>query len=828
MPVKTVHLICNAHLDPVWLWEWEEGAAVAVSTFRTAADLCEEFDGFVFNHNEAILYRWVEEYEPQLFRRIQELVRAGKWHIMGGWHLQPDCNMPSGESLVRQILLGRRYFHEKFGVRPTTAINFDPFGHSRGLVQVLARSGYDGYIVCRPGQSECPLPANTFLWEGLDGSQVTVTRPVGWYNSPLGSARKVVEERIAASDDDCTVILWGVGNHGGGPSRKDLRDLRALMSERRDVVISHSSPEVYFRDLSKRGSSLPVVRKALNPWGVGCYTSQVRIKQRHRLLENELYATEKMVSSCAAYGLMVYPKPELKEAMFDLAGSQFHDILPGSSIQEVETTSLRLLDHGLEALSRVKARAFFALAAGQPRAKAGRIPILVYNPHPFAVSGVMECEFHLAEQIWTDGDFVDITVFRNGKKVNSQVEQEASSVSLEWRKKVVFAAELLPGQMNRFDCEGQILKAVPAFHAKAIRGSIRLKSAELDVVINTRTGLMDRYVAGGREVLCRGAGALLVIRDNEDPWGSEVTRFRDVCGRFRLLSREKGAVFSGLKGKKSLPSVRVIEDGSVRTVVEAVFGYGDSFACRRYKIPKRGTEIEIETRVFWNEKNRMLKLALPTPLEAAEYRGQTVFGHDVLPADGSEAVAQKWVAAVSRTSRAAVTVINEGMYGSDFKDGEIRLSLLRSPAYSALAIGDRALVPQDRFSPRIDQGEFVFRVWVNGGSSRTRMAAIDCEALAHNETPMALSFFPSGEGKIPRPFVTLSDPAVHISALKKAEDGEAFLLRLAEPTGRKRMTVVTLPAFGMRKRVTLARFEVRTYKVNIKRRTWRETNLVEE
>ena len=126
----------------------EEGVAAAVSTFRTAADLCDEFDGFIFNHNESILYQWVEEYEPQLFERIQRLVKEGKWHIMGGWHLQPDCNMPSGESFIRQILLGKTYFAQKFGKEPTTAINFDPFGHSRGLVQILAKSGYDSYLCC--------------------------------------------------------------------------------------------------------------------------------------------------------------------------------------------------------------------------------------------------------------------------------------------------------------------------------------------------------------------------------------------------------------------------------------------------------------------------------------------------------------------------------------------------------------------------------------------------------------------------------------------------------------------------------------------------------
>lgn len=127
--MKELHLICNAHLDPIWQWEWEEGAAAAISTFRSAADLAEEFD-YIFCHNEVTLYKYIEEYAPTLFDRIKELVRKGKWHIMGGWYLQPDCNMPSGESFVRQIKMGQKYFYEKFGVKPTTAINFDSFGHS--------------------------------------------------------------------------------------------------------------------------------------------------------------------------------------------------------------------------------------------------------------------------------------------------------------------------------------------------------------------------------------------------------------------------------------------------------------------------------------------------------------------------------------------------------------------------------------------------------------------------------------------------------------------------------------------------------------------------
>ena len=134
--MKKIHLICNSHLDPVWMWDWEEGYGEAVSTFHQAELFCQEFD-FIFNHNEAVLYEFIEEHDPELFARIKEQVKAGQWHIMGGWYLQPDWNMPSGEAYVRQIGLGRKYFAENFDARPTTAINFDSFGHSVGLVQIL-------------------------------------------------------------------------------------------------------------------------------------------------------------------------------------------------------------------------------------------------------------------------------------------------------------------------------------------------------------------------------------------------------------------------------------------------------------------------------------------------------------------------------------------------------------------------------------------------------------------------------------------------------------------------------------------------------------------
>ena len=246
----------------------------------------------------------------------------------------------------------------------------------------------------------------------------------------------------------------------------------------------------------------------------------------------------------------------------------------------------------------------------------------------------------------------------------------------------------------------------------------------------------------------------------------------------------------------------------------------------RYKLPKRGTEIEIEVRLHWNEKDRMLKLSLPTPDKASIYMGQVAYGADELPSNGDEVVAQKWVAVVSKSNNTALTIINDGTYGSDFCYGEARLNLVRSPAYSGHPIGDRPIVPVDRYSPRIDQGERLYHFWLNGGPLAERLTAIDREALAHNEKPMALSFFPVGGDAVPQPFVTLTGEAVQIAALKKAETGEGLILRLFNPTAQPQTTTVNLATTS--REVALSPFEIRTYCVDVTKDEWIETNLIEE
>ena len=364
--MKKLHLVCNAHLDPVWLWQRAEGMAEAIATFRIAADFCEKYDNFVFNHNESVLYEWVLENEPELFERIKKLVKMGKWRIMSGWYLQPDVVMPSGESIIRQIRVGNDFFKKHFGMIPETSIGFDAFGHSKGLVQILKKCGYKNYAYLRPREKEC----GPFIWKGFDGSEVNTLKLYEWYNTPKGEAVERIKSYVKDFPErEINCITWGIGNHGGGPSEKDFNDINDFAKECKDFEFIQSDFDTYFNELDK--TKLEVIDESLTHCMVGCYTSMVRVKQGHRNLENKLSMCEKMLCQSD----VAYNKEMLNEAEKALLFSEFHDVLPGSAIKRVENDSLNLLGFGSEITDRLISKAFFKLCAGQEKAKTDEIPI---------------------------------------------------------------------------------------------------------------------------------------------------------------------------------------------------------------------------------------------------------------------------------------------------------------------------------------------------------------------------------------------------------------------------------------------------------------------
>ena len=796
--MKEFYLLCNAHLDPVWLWKREEGMAEAISTFRVAAKFCEEYDGFVFNHNESVLYEWVEENEPELFKKIQKLVKEGKWHIMGGWYLQPDCVMPSGESFIRQMEIGTRYFSEKFGVRTKTAVNFDSFGHTRGLVQILKKSGFEHYIFHRPYNI---VDEENFIWRGYDGSEIIGHRSYGSYNSGKGKATEKIDRFLDDAVDGPNLLAWGIGNHGGGPSRIDIEKIKEYKENHKDIFIKHSSCDEYF-SLIDKSKLTTVIDRSMVHCMVGCYTSMVRIKQLHRALENDLAVCEKMI----AVSGIDFDEKELQNAEKALLFCEFHDILPGSMIRSGEEDSVRLLGYGREIASKICAKAFFKLCEGQKEGKIGEVPVLVFNPNPYPVTQDIEVEFQLEDQNWNENEVTIVSVRNeNGNYLPSQNEQEESNLNLDWRKRVVFRAELKPMCINRFDCELNRISAErrPIERCKETDEFFIIKNKDTEVRISKTTGLLEKYAVNGTDYIKSGSAKINVCKDNEDPWGMRVDSFNDKIGEFALATKEEANAFNGY-ADENLENVRIIENGDVRCKIQATFKNRNSFALVTYSIPKNDSYIDIDVKTFINDVNTMFKLSFSTPFENSKAVSQMAFGREEMEKENKEVVCQKWCGLFEEEK--GLVILNKGTHGYSADKGNINISLLRTAVYSAHPIRDRKIIDSDRYQNHIDMGErdFSFRL-------TTDISHLDKDAESYNQPVYALSFFPSGSGEKKNTSVLVTNDEIIMTGYKRISNGDKRV-HLYNSTDKPAETELKISKNTFR--ISFTPFEVKSFRIS--------------
>jgi alpha-mannosidase len=524
----------------------------------------------------------------------------------------------------------------------------------------------------------------------------------------------------------------------------------------------------------------------------------VRIKQAHRRLENELAVCERMLTLSG----VEYDKAELEKAVKSLLFCQFHDILPGSSIKAVEEDSLRMLSYGSEIAEKYKTKAFFKLCEGQPKAKEGEIPVLVFNPHPYKIVRDVEVEFQLQDQNRNDNE-VTIVKVKDGKGnyLPSQNEKEACTFSLDWRKKVCFRAELEPMSINRFDCELHVENYIfrPIAPCNQTDEHFTFDNGVMQVLVSKKTGLIDKYCVNGIDMLKAGSAKINVFKDDEDPWGMRVDGFNEKIGEFALLSDEKANAFNGYP-EETLANVRVIENGEVRLKIQAIFAHEDSFATVTYTLPKNGNYVDVKIRMQSNNSSRFYKLSFDTVFNTPEFWGQTAFGTEKLRTEGKEAVYQKWCGVFE--GEKSFAVINKGTYGGSVNGNAFNISLLRTPVNSAHPIGDRPLAYGDRSHDRIDIGEREFDFRLAADTTN-----IDMQAEIFNQPAIALSFFPSGAGEKKETRVEITNPDVILSRFCEAENG--IRIRLFNSSDNSAETDFEID--GNTFSVSFGAFEVKTF-----------------
>src|SRR3954462_2765985 len=396
-PQRVLHLVGNSHIDPVWLWQWPEGFQEIRATFRSALDRMTEYPDFIFTCDSAAYYAWIEDIEPAMFEEIRERVAEGRWELVGGWWVEPDCNIPSGESFVRQALISQRFFLDRFGKAATVGYNVDPFGHHAMLPQLLRRAGMDSYVFMRPGPHEARLPGPLFRWESPDGSSVLAYRLPHEYCSPTEDLGYHLDKTIAQLPDRWSEMMafYGVGNHGGGPTRANLDSIRRLDGAGAMPRLEHSTPRRFFDAVEdSRGDDLPVVAEELQHHAVGCYAAHSGIKRWMRRAENELLAAEAWSAVADATAGRAYPKAELGRAWRQVLSNQFHDTLGGTAIEpayrdardqlgEASSIASRHLNLALQSISRR-----ISIPADPTT-----MPIAVFNPHAWRIRETVELEY---------------------------------------------------------------------------------------------------------------------------------------------------------------------------------------------------------------------------------------------------------------------------------------------------------------------------------------------------------------------------------------------------------------------------------------------------
>ena len=856
MPKKKIHLVCNAHIDPVWLWHWEDGLTEAISTFRIAADFCETHRGFVFNHNEALLYRWIEQHDPSLFARIEDLVVAGRWHISGGAYLQPDVNNPHGESHIRQFLLGLSYFKEKFRARPRTAYNFDPFGHPEGFAQILTGCGMNSYIFCRPDYGTHDLPVGPFRWRDRSGAEIVTRRSDDHYLSNSG-IRTILDKWLPHYQAEPeTMILWGVGNHGGGVTRAEYADLLRYMKEHPEYEWLHSTPDSFFAEVRKRRTKLPIVTGEIENSFAGCYTSLSRVKRAHRAAESLMRTTENLCALAWWHGFATYPTEDLQVAWRDILFCEFHDILPGSCVPAGEKDTLMMMGHAQEKLRRARLNTLLQVLKVDRKATEGEVPVFIANPHGFRVRAIVEFEYNIAQNFDAAGEII---LHRNGRKYPFQVIKAENNIGRQWRTRLAAPVDLAPWEILRLDASHKVVKRLPKpRRPKPTWGNLCLQSGKLTIQINPQTGLVDHIGIGAKKSLVK-AGAFRPVLfedldhswtcgdpaqiDNIEPRGvwSQAPAWSSPSERFRLATAKEAASISPLAtdkwlGKRSTAALplRIVEEGPTCSIIEAMFICGPSVIVRNYVFGKKHGSFEIRDRILFNHKDQMLKMDIPLGFEPAESISEAPYSavRRKPTRRYQDHTNQRWV--VARGSEGYVAAMSTGCCAHNLTRRHLCLNILRSPAYASMRITPGDVWGDHRFLPRHDQGEHEVGFQFLFGR-RFVEHEISQAATAFNAAPYYQVFYPDGRSQRAATLhnlagsIVLDCNNVQITTIKKSEKGNGLILRLQEVDGRATKVGIRVHGSRRRIRVEVGAYQLKTLRLKRNRGhvSCTEVNLVE-
>ncbi|MEI6492428.1 MAG: hypothetical protein WCO94_07755 [Verrucomicrobiota bacterium] len=725
---KIFHLLPNAHLDPVWLWDWREGLGEGLTTVRTILDLMEEFPELTFFRGESAIYEYIEKADPRTFQRIRQAVESDRWDVVGGTHVQPDSNLASTEALCRQYEVGLKYFAERFGRAPRVAWQADSFGHTPGFPEILSSFGMENFAFTRPQRSEFPMQSPAFWWSGRGGKKILCYRQHWlWYCSERFNLAKILDETLRLSADQPFLhvgVLMGLGNHGGGPSRRHIMDARAWGGTHPEIELRYSTLHGFFDALRGEIPGLPEPAVPLHVGDMGyclrgCYSSALRLKSAHRRSESALAAAEATRAAVDA-GLASPGGADLDDEWKGVLFNTFHDILPGSSIERALDDQIALAGHivrksqevTFEAMTRLGRHVDTSVSPPPDPDSPRDVAILVWNPLPRAFEGWFELEasldyrpFHgLSAEIGSmrlilEGPGGELPAFQEIATEHHSMRDAA------WRKRVVLRSEIPPfgWKVFRLGCRKPAPEsgalAASAMQASAGR-SIQQGPWRVDVTPEKQVKIYfeDRPFFAGD-----GAMELHTIEDIWGSWGG--------------MGEEKNAILTdNILHRWEVSDSAVLESGPERAALWTRWSGGGSWLELTYFLTRGSGEVRVSGRMLWNERSSRLKLVLPSSgvLEMQVPAGVAE------RADSGHLPCGRWVR--RGNDKGAIGFVSEFFSDVDVTDSALQVSLVRASRYA-----DDVPTPADvrPWEPAMDLGEFKFQFLLAPGTSDLERLAGD-------------------------------------------------------------------------------------------------------
>src|SRR5579863_5512444 len=781
----TIRIVGNSHIDMAWLWPWTETVEVVRNTFQSVLDLMKEYRDFKFTMSSARTYEWIQEKYPDLFAQIAQRIKEGRWEVIGGMWVEPDLNMPDGESLVRQVLVGKRYFQKNFGVDVRIGWNPDSFGYNYQLPQIYKKSGMDYFVTQKLlwAHEFTVFPYKLFWWQSPDGSRILTYFPHDYAGGidaeTLGKDVSIwmpslYGKTIPAQPE--MMHLYGVGDHGGGPTRVMLDHADQLRAP--DAVfpsLKFSFARDFFADLETKLPSMQVPTwdgELYFQYHRGVFTTQAETKRRIRFTEENVLNAEKFSSIASLYG-RPYPSYTMEQNWKNLLFDHFHDIMPGSGIAVNYLDARRNLEDVSRAARDITKSSLREIAAHANTQGPG-VAVMVFNSLSWPRQEVTELE----AQLPTAAHQIAVTDAA-GKPTEAQllsIDPEthrvkflllASVPSLGYNTYFVHAAATAP------PVHSPLKASADAMENEFLRQRIDPKNGCMTSLFDKRSSTealapAETDSGGPKNMTC----------------GNLLQTFVDKPQRWDAWNID--ADFEKQHWDLDQPDeVKLVESGPLRAVIQVKNHFQNSTFVRNITLYAGSPRVDVQMEAEWHEKHILLKVAFPLSAHNDKAAFEIPFGSVERPTTRNtpaekaqfEVPAQRW--ADISDSKHGFSLLNDCKYGYDAKGNVLRLSLLRSPEWP---------------DPHADEGhhEFTYSLYPHGSGWKEALTIRQGYALNYKLIVLPTEKH-SGTLAPEHSFLQSESENVVVSSLKKAEDGDDLILRFYEWAGKQADVVLQLP-----------------------------------